>query len=88
LLFVALLVAVDFSYRRWVRRTSSRRLSARRTNPVVIDLAAVDRTGGEKEVASPEAPGAEDAAIPAMPARDAPSRRARTTPESRPSNMT
>jgi hypothetical protein len=80
LLFAALLVAVDFSYRRWVRRTSSRRLSARRPSKrtVVIDLAAVDRTGGEREDASPEgAPDAEDAAILTMSDPDAPSRSAR-----------
>jgi hypothetical protein len=85
LLFAALLVAVDFSYRRWVRRLSSRRLSSRRPSSrrpskstVVIDLAAVDRTGGEREDASPGgAPDAEDAAILTMPAPDAPSRSAR-----------
>jgi hypothetical protein len=34
LLFVALLVVVDLSYRRWMRRSTARRRFARRVHPV------------------------------------------------------
>jgi hypothetical protein len=37
LLFVALLVVVDLSYRRWMRRSTSRRRFARRVRPVRAD---------------------------------------------------
>jgi hypothetical protein len=78
LLFVALLVAVDLSYRRWVRRTSSRRRSR-----VVIDLASAERatsagTAPVNDAAPENDAGLEnDAAIIPMPPRDAPSRHAR-----------
>jgi hypothetical protein len=68
LLFVALLVAVELSYRRWVRRTLSRRRSR-----VVIDLVSAEREAGERVGSAME----NGAAIIPMPPRDASSRHAR-----------
>jgi hypothetical protein len=42
LLFVALLVVVDLSYRRWVRRSRARRRVARRVDAVRVDAVRVD----------------------------------------------
>ena len=74
MLFVALLVVVELSYRRWVRRASSRRLSSRPRSKVVIDLAAVERTGVDRaraNAAAEQEDGFGDAAILSMPPRDA-----------------
>jgi hypothetical protein len=67
LLFGALLVAVELSYRRWVRRTSSRRRSR-----VVIDLVSAERAASAEAGAGRE----DDASIIPMPPRDASARHA------------
>jgi hypothetical protein len=42
LLFVALLVVVDLSYRRWMRRSRARRRVARRVDAMRVDAVRVD----------------------------------------------
>jgi hypothetical protein len=43
LLFVALLVVVDLSYRRWMRRSRARRHIERRDDSVRVDAVQADR---------------------------------------------